>query len=159
MIRRELLATTVSSFSFPLWANGLEDEIWDVIIVGSGVAGLSAACSALQAGSKRILILEKAQLSEVTPFYLPGTLRELTENDRKNLVLLTRRNLCSGTCWISAVMKMTLNSPRLSAINLKRPFIGLKIWELSGRKEFFKQLPGFIPEAISQVQCAPVTIM
>ena len=52
MIRRKLLAATVSSFSFPLWANGLEDEIWDVIIVGSGVAGLSAACSALQAGSK-----------------------------------------------------------------------------------------------------------
>lgn len=62
MIRRELLAATVSSFSFPLWANGLEDEIWDVIIVGSGVAGLSAACSALQAGSKRILILEKGPI-------------------------------------------------------------------------------------------------
>lgn len=34
-------------------------ENYDVIVVGSGAAGLSAAVSAAQNGSKRVLILEK----------------------------------------------------------------------------------------------------
>lgn len=34
-------------------------ENYDVIVVGSGAAGLSAAVSAAQNGSKRVLVLEK----------------------------------------------------------------------------------------------------
>ena len=33
---------------------------WDVIVVGTGVAGLAAACSALEAGAGNVLILEKS---------------------------------------------------------------------------------------------------
>ena len=51
-----------------VWAAGLlsvasgvraEDSVWDVIVVGSGLAGLSAASAALEAGARRVLVLEK----------------------------------------------------------------------------------------------------
>ena len=37
-----------------------EHEIWDLVVIGSGVAGLSAAVSAAQNGLSKVLILEKA---------------------------------------------------------------------------------------------------
>lgn len=62
MFRRKLLAAIGSSLSLPLWAADREEKVWDVIVVGTGVAGLSAACSALQAGAQNVLILEKGPI-------------------------------------------------------------------------------------------------
>lgn len=42
------------------------DEEFDIIIVGSGFAGLSAAYAALKDGVKKIVVLEKM---EVTPLF------------------------------------------------------------------------------------------
>ncbi len=36
-----------------------EDDVWDVVVAGSGLAGLSAAASALENGARRVLVLEK----------------------------------------------------------------------------------------------------
>lgn len=56
--RRQIIIGTASA----LMAPGLcfAKKKWDLIIVGSGVAGLSAAVSSLQSGAKSVLILEKS---------------------------------------------------------------------------------------------------
>ena len=82
MFRRQLLAMIGSSLSLPLWA-APEKKFWDVIVIGSGVAGLSAACSALQAGSQRVLILEKGPIvgghSILSTGYVAGVDRKRQE--------------------------------------------------------------------------------
>ena len=55
--RRNLLASMLLS-GIPAFASEVKD--WDVIVVGTGVAGLAAACSALEAGAGNLLILEKS---------------------------------------------------------------------------------------------------
>lgn len=44
--------------AFPGWA-AATDDVWDVIVAGSGLAGLAAAASALENGARRVLVLEK----------------------------------------------------------------------------------------------------
>ena len=39
------------------------DEVWDVLVVGAGAAGLAAAVAAKEAGAKRVLVLEKQALA------------------------------------------------------------------------------------------------
>lgn len=48
--RRNLLASMLLS-GIPAFASEVKD--WDVIVVGTGVAGLAAACSALEAGARK----------------------------------------------------------------------------------------------------------
>lgn len=48
-------------------------ESYDVIVVGSGVAGLTAAVSASENGAKRVLLIEKTPPSAVTAFFQPDT--------------------------------------------------------------------------------------
>lgn len=55
--RRNLLASMLLS-GLPCFAS--EVKKWDVIVVGTGVAGLTAACSALESGAGTVLILEKS---------------------------------------------------------------------------------------------------
>lgn len=64
--RRRLLASSVVPF-LPMslaWAQNRFhlDRIWDVIVIGSGLAGLSAAVSAKENGAKNVLIIEKTPL-------------------------------------------------------------------------------------------------
>lgn len=62
MFRRKLLVAIGSSLSLPIWAGDTEEKVWDVIVVGSGAAGLSAAASALQANAQSVLIVEKGPI-------------------------------------------------------------------------------------------------
>ena len=55
--RRNLLASMLLS-GIPAFASEVKE--WDGIVVGTGVAGLAAACSALEAGAGNVLILEKS---------------------------------------------------------------------------------------------------
>ena len=56
--RRNLLASMLLS-GIPAFASEVKD--WDVIVVGTGVAGLAAACSALEAGAGNVLILDNKE--------------------------------------------------------------------------------------------------
>ena len=62
--RRQILAGTLGAISLPaLAASKLSVEpIRDLVIVGAGAAGLTAACLAAEQGVKRILILESEPL-------------------------------------------------------------------------------------------------
>ena len=93
--RRNLLASMLLS-GIPAFASEVKD--WDVIVVGTGVAGLAAACSALEAGAGNDLLL-----SEVIPSYRPATLQLWTSRDSKEPALKILLLLCSKTCLRSAV--------------------------------------------------------
>ena len=58
MQRRTLAAGVLGFLVPPAW--GLASKTaWDVIVAGSGLAGLAAAASALENGARRVLVLEK----------------------------------------------------------------------------------------------------
>lgn len=58
--RRQLLAGILGLTAGPSWCGPQEIlAAADVIVVGAGLAGLSAAVSAREAGARRVLILEK----------------------------------------------------------------------------------------------------
>lgn len=58
MQRRTLAVGALGFLVQPAW--GLASEaVWDVIVAGSGLAGLAAAASALENGARRVLVLEK----------------------------------------------------------------------------------------------------
>ncbi|WP_293702131.1 flavocytochrome c [uncultured Parasutterella sp.] len=61
MLRRDFISLVATAISSPCSANAItsRSEEFDLIVVGSGAAGLSAAISASDAGLKNILILEK----------------------------------------------------------------------------------------------------
>ena len=61
MQRRKLVLSLGALTALPgiTWADD-EDTTADIIVVGSGIAGLSAAVSAAQNGAAKILVLEKA---------------------------------------------------------------------------------------------------
>lgn len=58
--RRQLLAGILGLSAGPSWCGPQEIlAAADVIVVGAGLAGLSAAVSAREAGARRVLILQK----------------------------------------------------------------------------------------------------
>ena len=58
--RRQLFAGILGLTAGPSWCGPQEIlAAADVIVVGAGLAGLSAAVSAREAGARRVLILEK----------------------------------------------------------------------------------------------------
>ncbi|MFQ7432256.1 MAG: FAD-dependent oxidoreductase, partial [Sutterella wadsworthensis] len=58
--RRQLFAGILGLTAGPSWCQPQETlAAADVIVVGAGLAGLSAAVSAREAGARRVLILEK----------------------------------------------------------------------------------------------------
>ena len=93
--RRNLLASMLLS-GIPAFASEVKD--WDVIVVGTGVAGLAAACSALEAGAGNVLILEKSP-----GHFRPARLQLGKSRDSKEPALKILLLLCSKTCLRSAV--------------------------------------------------------
>ena len=77
--RRRLLSAALGSFAlpFPLLAAGQEvplTEHFDVVVVGSGLAGLCAAVSAKEAGARSVLVLEKGPLLGGHSIYSSGSI-------------------------------------------------------------------------------------
>lgn len=50
-----------------------DPDVWDVIVAGSGAAGLSAAASALESGARHVLVLEKGPLVGGHSIYSSGS--------------------------------------------------------------------------------------
>ena len=55
-------------------AGGAGEVEWPVVVIGSGLAGLSAGAGALEAGAKRVLILEKGPLAGGHSLYSSGSI-------------------------------------------------------------------------------------
>ena len=58
-MQRRILLTGALGFAVCPGLAAAADAVWDVIVAGSGLAGLSAAASALESGAERVLVLEK----------------------------------------------------------------------------------------------------
>lgn len=80
--RRRLLAGAGLAAAVPgrLLASGAPDTldpgascVWDVIVAGSGAAGLSAAAAALESGAGHVLVLEKGPLVGGHSIYSSGS--------------------------------------------------------------------------------------
>ena len=58
---------------------------WDVIVIGSGMAGLTAALAAREAGAERILLVEKGPLAGGHTLYSAGSLSAVSPKRQKPL--------------------------------------------------------------------------
>lgn len=76
MTRRHCLAGIMGLSMIPTAFSKLPDDdtVWDVVVVGSGVAGLSAASTAKSLGVNRVLILEKGPLIGGHSLYSSGSI-------------------------------------------------------------------------------------
>ena len=76
MRRRELLAAAGLVLSGVARADGhaAETQTFEVTVLGSGLAGLTAAAAALEAGARRVLILEKGPIIGGHSLYSSGSL-------------------------------------------------------------------------------------
>lgn len=76
MKRRELLAAAGLMLSGAARAAGhaAEPQVFQAVVIGSGLAGLTAAASALESGARRVLVLEKGPLIGGHSLYSSGSL-------------------------------------------------------------------------------------
>ena len=77
MKRRDLIATAgVCAFGFSNFrpTQASEDSVYDVVVIGSGIAGFSAAVSAKQTGARKVLILEKGPIIGGHSVFASGSL-------------------------------------------------------------------------------------
>lgn len=82
-----------ASYAIPTWAaealsdgsSDLPDEkrLWDIVVVGSGLAGVAAALSALEAGAQNVLMIEKGPLIGGHSAYSTGTLAVVGSDRQK----------------------------------------------------------------------------
>ena len=59
-------------------------EYWDVVVAGSGVAGLSAAASAIDSGAKNVIVLEKGPIVGGHSIYSSGTVTAVAPERSKD---------------------------------------------------------------------------
>lgn len=71
---RTALAGAAAASPFFSWAQVPDYFVWDVVVIGSGMAGLSAACAAHYAGAQNILVLEKGPLIGGHTLYSSGSI-------------------------------------------------------------------------------------
>ena len=86
--RRDFLQLSLSAASMPVFSDvygqiGCPDESVDVLIVGAGGAGLSAAVSCHQHGYRSILVLEKAPSTGANPLLSSGLFNSLDPERQK----------------------------------------------------------------------------
>ncbi len=81
-LRRRLLAAGAAAAFCPAHAlAGRREDLqqdWDVIVIGTGMAGLTAAVSAREAGAVRVLLLEKGPLVGGHTLYAAGSVAVLS---------------------------------------------------------------------------------
>lgn len=82
MLRRELLSGLAATAAWG--ASGAASalaapEFWDVLVVGSGAAGLCAGVAALEAGARRVLLLEKRPWAGGHAIVSSGSLNALSD--------------------------------------------------------------------------------
>lgn len=115
MLRRTFLSTAAAMAAFPSLLTAQPrfnlGRTWDVIVIGSGIAGLSAAVSAAENGAQRVLVIEKLNIlgghsrlstgsfcavspKRMAPFNIRITVEELLEEMLSVGAGLGDRELC-----------------------------------------------------------------
>ena len=107
-LRRRLLAAGAAAALCPAHAlAGHREDLqqdWDVIVIGTGMAGLTAAVSAREAGAVRVLLLEKGPLVGGHTLYAAGSVAVLSPRRQAPIGFmrlqpeLERRIVCRYYC-------------------------------------------------------------
>lgn len=79
----ELDATSHAQPSAALTDAQAQEQLWDVIVVGSGLAGSASALAALEAGATRVLLLEKGPIMGGHSAYSTGSLTAVRHRSDK----------------------------------------------------------------------------
>lgn len=80
--RRQILFLGMAAFAEAYSGVAISDEeAWDVIVVGSGMAGFCAALSAKEEGAERVLMLEKGPLIGGHTLFSSGTIAAVVSED------------------------------------------------------------------------------
>lgn len=104
-----------SSLLFPTMTRSQEskDVVWDVVVIGSGMAGLCAACSAKLEGAEKVLVLEKGPLVGGHTLYSSGSIaavspkRQLPQNIQDSVEkFIADAQLVSGNTSNETLLKI-----------------------------------------------------
>ena len=100
----------------------------DVVVVGSGIAGLSAAVAAREAGAKRVLLLEKGPLAGGHSIYSSGSISVVSRKLQGRRDFRIRRRFLPGIPTPSATTAGTLRFWKESEQSRNLRFDGSLPW-------------------------------
>lgn len=118
-VRRRLLAAGAAAALCPaavLAAAPEPAQDWDVIVIGTGMAGLTAAVSAREAGAARVLLLEKGPLVGGHTLYAAGSVAVMSSRRQAPIGFTDSVEL-----WIQDAIKAggTVLRPHITRIALE----------------------------------------
>lgn len=118
-VRRRLLAAGAAAALCPaavLAAAPEPAQDWDVIVIGTGMAGLTAAVSAREAGAARVLLLEKGPLVGGHTLYAAGSVAVMSSRRQAPIGFTDSVEL-----WIQDAIKAggTVLRPHITGIALE----------------------------------------
>ena len=94
----ELDATSHAQPSAALTDAQAQEQLWDVIVVGSGLAGSASALAALEAGATRVLLLEKGPIMGGHSAYSTGSLTAVRHrSDKKGNARASQTHEATGS--------------------------------------------------------------
>ena len=103
-----------------------EEAPWDVLVAGSGAAGLTAAATAREAGASRVLILEKGPLVGGHSVYSSGSWQSLAPGGKSRRGLKTppafspKRPVVSAAALTCRWCGFWPNTPKKQPTGLRR---------------------------------------
>ena len=111
-----------------------ESEPWDVVVLGAGLAGISAAVSAREAGAERVLILEKTAVAGGHALLAPGTIASARPEVPNDVMRMAReiveRGGADGVALINTLLGMRLD------LKKRKPILANRKGGFSGRAVF-----------------------
>lgn len=92
-----------------------ESEPWDVVVLGAGLAGISAAVSAREAGAERVLILEKTAVAGGHALLAPGTIASARPEVPNDVMRMAREIVERGGADADPALALSLSAGSIAA--------------------------------------------
>lgn len=133
------------------------DETYNVIVIGAGGAGLSAAVSAKEAGAKKVVVLEKMMFAGGNTIRAGGGFNAAIKADYEKAALPTLPNFMLNRLWLPVTDAATLSWFTSSQKKLLKAFSGSKTTASNSRITSIRSTAVFInaPVIRSAREAAP----